>query len=182
MTAGASFALFETAVGDCALVWGETALVRGAYLPERTGAELRARILRRHTQADETEPPPAIARAVEDIRALFDGAPRDLAWVDIETPDASEFELKVYAVTRSIPPGRVLTYGEVAKRIGAPGAAREVGAALGRNPIPILVPCHRVVGADGKLVGFSGPGGLETKRRLLAIERARLGDEPDLFG
>jgi methylated-DNA-[protein]-cysteine S-methyltransferase len=177
-----AYALFESEIGPCALVWGAAGLIRSAFLPEESPEATRLHVLRRHPDAVETAPPPAITCTIEAIRALLAGSPRDLAGVGIEMPDASDFERKVYAATRAIPPGQLLTYGQVAARIGQPDAAREVGAALGRNPIPIVVPCHRVVGAGGKLVGFSAPGGIETKRRLLAIERARLGDAPDLFG
>ena len=88
---------------------------------------------------------------------------------------------KIYDVTRSIMPGETLTYGEVASRCGDDVDARTVGQAMGRNPWPIIVPCHRVLGAGGKLVGFSAPGGVDTKLKLLAIERAKVGDAPGLF-
>ena len=83
-----------------------------------------------------------------------------------------EFNRRVYAVTRTVPPGETTSYGEVAARIGEPGAAQAVGRALGQNPFPIVVPCHRVVAADGRLTGFSAPGGIDTKRRMLEIEGA----------
>ena len=85
---------------------------------------------------------------------------------------------RVYEVARTIPPGATLTYGEIAARLELPGAARDVGQALGRNPFPLVVPCHRVVAAGGRLGGFSARGGAATKRRLLAIEGAIA---PDLF-
>src|SRR5262250_2974216 len=84
-----------------------------------------------------------------------------------------EFDRRVYEMARTIAPGETLSYGDVATRLGDPAAAREVGQALGRNPFPVIVPCHRVVAAAGKLGGFSAPGGTATKRRLLAIEAAR---------
>jgi methylated-DNA-[protein]-cysteine S-methyltransferase len=86
--------------------------------------------------------------------------------------DVPEFHRRVYDVARAIPPGETLSYGEVAARLGEPAAAQAVGRALGRNPFPIVVPCHRVVAANGALHGFSAPGGIETKRRMLAIEGA----------
>lgn len=85
---------------------------------------------------------------------------------------ATDFEKKVWRAARKIPRGSVVTYGELARQIGQQGAARAVGRALGRNPVPIAVPCHRIVGANGRLTGFSAPGGVELKARLISHERA----------
>ena len=111
---------------------------------------------------------------------LLSGRNRDLADVRIELVDVPEFDRAVYAIARTVPPGEVLTYGAVARRLGRPGAAQAVGRALGRNPVPLVVPCHRIVAADGRLGGFSAAGGVVTKRRLLEIEGAPI-DRP-LFG
>jgi len=116
------------------------------------------------------EPPPAVREAIVAMVALLDGEPRDLTDVVVDLDPQPEFARRVYEATRAIPPGRTATYGEIAERIGMPGTARAVGQALGANPVPIIVPCHRVVGAGGKLVGFSAPGGTATKARMLAIE------------
>ena len=115
------------------------------------------------------------------ITALLRGEPCDLGSIDLDMSDVPEFHCRVYAVARTIPPGRTLTYGDVAARLGEPGAARAVGQALGRNPFAIIVPCHRVVAAGGRLGGFSAGGGAVTKRRILAIEGAGR-DEPTLPG
>jgi methylated-DNA-[protein]-cysteine S-methyltransferase len=179
MTAPA-FALFDTAIGACAVAWSDRGLV-GAWLPEADAAATRARILRRHADALETPPPPPIRAAVEAITALLAGQRTDLADIPVDLGGVDAYEARVLEAARTIPPGRLVTYGELAAMIGDPDGARAVGVALGRNPIPIVVPCHRIVGAGGKLVGFSAPGGVKTKRRLLEIERARLGGEPDLF-
>ena len=96
----------------------------------------------------------------------------DLADIPLDLDTAPEFHRKVYEVARTIPPGRTMTYGEIAKIAGVPNESREVGQALGRNPIAIIVPCHRVLGADGKMGGFSANGGVSTKRRMLEIEGA----------
>ena len=109
------------------------------------------------------------------------GAAVDLSTVPLDMERVPAFERRVYEVARTIPPGQTLTYGEVAARLGDPGAAREVGQALGRNPFAVIVPCHRVVAAGGKTGGFSATGGVTTKLRLLEIERARLRSEPTLF-
>jgi methylated-DNA-[protein]-cysteine S-methyltransferase len=107
--------------------------------------------------------------------ALLDGDRRDLIDIPLDFDDSvPEFHRRVYEVARTIGPGRTLSYGEIAARVGEPDAARAVGQALGRNPIPIIVPCHRVLAANGGTGGFSAPGGTATKLQLLAIEGARL--------
>lgn len=173
------FTLFETALGPCALVWGDKGIV-GAQLPERTAEATRTRILKRFPEAREAVPPPAIAKVIDRIRALMTGEKIDLADSPLDLSGLADFDLRVYRAALSIPPGETLTYGEVARRIGEPQAAQAVGQSLGRNPIPIIVPCHRVLAASGRTGGFSAPGGVSTKLKLLSIERARTG-EPTLF-
>ena len=114
------------------------------------------------------------------MTALLRGEARDLSAVPLDMEGVSEFDRRVYEIARSIPPGRVLTYGEVASRLGI-NNARAIGQSLGRNPIAVIVPCHRVVAADGRLGGFSANGGASTKRRLLAIEDDRRDESPTLF-
>ncbi len=126
--------------------------------------------------------PMHVAPAVQRITALLQGEPEPLDGLPITLDGLPAFDRRVYLAAQAIRPGRVQTYGEIAAAIGEPGAAREVGAALGRNPFPLIVPCHRVVAAGGRLGGFSAAGGTVTKRRLLEIENARFGSEPDLFG
>jgi methylated-DNA-[protein]-cysteine S-methyltransferase len=116
-----------------------------------------------------------VSHAIESIVALLGGEARDLTDVPLDFDDTvPEFHRRVYDVTRTIKPGTTLSYGEVAARVGEPDAARAVGQALGRNPIPIIVPCHRVLAARGGTGGFSAPGGTATKLQMLAIEGARL--------
>jgi methylated-DNA-[protein]-cysteine S-methyltransferase len=173
------FTVFDSEMGPCGLAWSEHG-VCAVHLPDRDAERVRARLLRR-TGSEETDPPPGIRTAVRDVQALLAGEPKTLDDIAVDLGDASEFNRKVWAITRAIPPGETLTYGEVARRIGEPGAARAVGKALGENPIPIIVPCHRVLAAGGGTGGFSGGEGVETKLRLLTIERARTGDAPLLF-
>jgi len=167
---GASaFALFETAVGTCGIVWNERGIC-GVQLPDRDVSALRVRLRRRFPDATEADPPVDVKTAIDRVIALLRGERTDLSGVSLDMGDVPEFERDVYVAARGIPPGATLTYGEIARRIGRPTAAREVGVALGRNPFPIIVPCHRVVAANGKTGGFSAVGGVKTKLRLLAIE------------
>jgi len=174
------FVLFDTAIGRCAIAWGGRGIV-GVQLPEAREATTRARMKRRFPDASEAPPPPDIARAIAAIVALLRGEASDLSVVGLDMDGVPEFHRRVYAVARRIPPGATLTYGEIARRLGDPGLARAVGQALGRNPFPIVVPCHRVLAAGGKLGGFSANGGIRTKRRMLTIERAPPFGDPTLF-
>jgi methylated-DNA-[protein]-cysteine S-methyltransferase len=117
-------------------------------------------------------PPPSVQAAIDGIVALLCGEARDLSQIALDMGGVPEFDRRVYEMARTIAPGETLSYGDLATRLGDPAAAREVGQALGRNPFPVIVPCHRVVAAAGRLGGFSAPGGAATKRRLLAIESA----------
>jgi len=173
------FALFDTAIGRCAIAWNGKGIV-GVLLPERDDAVLRARLLRRHPGARETATPDRVARAIDGIVTLIAGEHRDLSDIVLDLRGVPEFNRRVYAVARTIKPGATLTYGAISAQLGEPDA-RRIGEAMGRNPCPIIVPCHRVVAAGGKTGGFSAPGGAATKRRLLAIEGARTEAEPTLF-
>lgn len=176
-----SYAVFETAIGWAGLAWGENGLV-GACLPERDPAIARASFARRFRASEEAAPPPVIADVAERIRALMRGEKTDLSDAPLDLASVSDFHAKVYAITRKIPPGETLTYGEIAVQLGEKLLAQQVGAALGKNPWPIVVPCHRVTAANGALGGFSARGGAQTKLRLLAIEGAKAGAQQDLFG
>ncbi len=168
------FALFDTALGACAIAWGEAGIV-GSALPEASAAATRARMARRHSEA----PPDDEARAaIAAITALIAGETRDLRDIRLDEARLGDFERRLYAAARAIGPGRTTTYGELAAQLGEPGAARAVGQAMGRNPFPIIVPCHRVLAAGGKTGGFSARGGVATKLKLLEIEGALLADLP----
>ncbi len=125
-------------------------------------------------------PSPDVQHAIDGIIALLRGEPIDLSGVVLDIDGIPEFNSRVYAIARSIPPGETLSYGEIAQRLGDRMLAREVGQALGQNPIPLIVPCHRVLAAGGKTGGFSASGGVVTKLRLLTIEGAQPGG-PMLF-
>lgn len=179
VTSPPELTLFDTAIGTCAVAWGERGIV-GVQLPEAGERAMRARLARRFPEAREAAPPPAVRRAVDGIVALLAGEPADLGEVTLDMDGLPEIQRAVYEVARTIPPGETLTYGEIASRLGDPGTARAVGQALGRNPFPIVVPCHRVLAAGGRLGGFSAHGGTATKLRLLTLERARA-ITPSLF-
>jgi methylated-DNA-[protein]-cysteine S-methyltransferase len=174
-----AYALFDTAIGRCALAWGPRGLI-GVQLPERGDAATRIRLMRLCPNADEQEPPKQIARAIEDIQALLNGEKKSLRAIQIDLARVPAFNARVYETTRAIPPGATRTYSEIARAIGEPDGARAVGQALGRNPFAIVVPCHRVIGANAKLVGFSANGGIKTKLKMLKIEGWRE-NEPSLF-
>ena len=166
-----SFTLFETPIGTGGIAWNERG-VCGVQLPEPDAGRLRARLRRRFAGAAESPPPPEIRQAIDLITALLHGQPSDLSGVHLDLQRVPAFERRVYEVARTIPAGETVSYGDIASRLGDVHLAREVGQALARNPFPIVVPCHRVIAAGGRLGGFSARGGLATKQRLLSIERA----------
>ncbi|HTR87276.1 MAG TPA: methylated-DNA--[protein]-cysteine S-methyltransferase [Reyranella sp.] len=175
-----AYALFDTPIGTCSLVWkGET--IVGLRLPEASAAATRARIERRWQGAEEQAPPPAMQAVIDRVLKLLAGEKVDLADVPLDFGDSPDFHQRAYAIARTIPPGHTMTYGEIAKRLGQPQESREVGQAMGKNPIAIIMPCHRVLGADGKMGGFSANGGVATKRRILEIEGAKAVGAGPLF-
>jgi methylated-DNA-[protein]-cysteine S-methyltransferase len=171
---------FETALGEVGLAWSEHGLA-ALFLPEPRVEDLVRRMRRRFPAAAELLPPPAVQAAIAAIRALLHGERRDLREVALDLRGVPALHQRIYEVARTIPPGKTLAYGEIAERLGDKSLAREVGAAMARNRFPIVVPCHRVLGADGKLGGFSAPGGLETKLRMLSLEGVQLPGTLPLF-
>jgi methylated-DNA-[protein]-cysteine S-methyltransferase len=174
------FALFDTPIGRCAVAWGPRGVI-GLWLPEADDAKARKRLLRRHPGLDETAPPPEIRDAIARIVALLSGERVDLSGLPLDMAHVTPFERQVYAIARKIPPGETLTYGDIAEKLGDKLLSRDVGQAMGKNPFPIAVPCHRVVAANGKLGGFSAPGGVDTKLKMLAIEGAAEAAQRSLF-
>ena len=167
-----NFSLFDTAIGTCGIVWTARGIA-GVQIHNASERATRASLLRRFAEAEEAAPPAQVRRAIDGIVALLRGEHRDLKDVTIDADDLPEFNRKVYDIARTIPPGATLTYGEVAESLGDKLLARDVGQALGQNPIPLIVPCHRVLAAGGKTGGFSAPGGVVSKLRLLTIEGAQ---------
>jgi methylated-DNA-[protein]-cysteine S-methyltransferase len=175
-----SFTLFDTAIGACGVAWGERGVV-ALRLPGSSDARMRASLRRQFPDAAETEPPADVRRAIDMIQGLLRGEAVDLSPVALNMEAVPAFERSVYEIARKIPPGATLTYGDIATELGDKLLSRDVGQALGKNPFPIVVPCHRVVAAGGKLGGFSAPGGNAAKRRMLAIENRHAPALP-LFG
>ncbi len=167
------YVLFKTAIGTCAIAWTTAesrTLVTLFELPEATEDATVRRISR--FGARRCDAPPTEMRAlISRIGAHLEGKLYDFDDVQLKLTDEPAFARSVYDAARKIPPGQTRTYGQIAKQLGQPNAARAVGQALGNNPIPLIVPCHRVVAAASKGGGFSAHGGLKTKARLLTIER-----------
>ena len=178
MTQGLVF--FDTAIGRCGLAWGEGG-VTGIHLPEYRESETRARMLQRFPELAECTPPPQVRRAVDAITGLLAGRAADLSGVILDMQNVPPFHRRVYEVARGIAPGQTLSYGEVAEKLGMPGSARSGGQARGRTPFAIVVPCHRVLAAGGKVGGFSGGGGIQTKLRMLSIELTAARGQASLF-
>lgn len=168
-----SYAIFETPIGSCGIAWGERGIV-ALQLPEATEHETRTRLLRGRANAREEQPPRHVRQAIDAITALLRGEHSDLSAIALDMRGVPDFHRRVFEIARAIPAGETRTYGSIAIQLGEPGAARAVGQALGRNPFPIVVPCHRVLAAGGKLGGFSGGGGNVTKLKMLGIEGAQV--------
>ncbi|WP_419252610.1 methylated-DNA--[protein]-cysteine S-methyltransferase [Caulobacter sp. ErkDOM-YI] len=177
---GTAFALFDTVIGRCGVAWGVSGLI-GMQLPEATPGAAWARLRKRFPEAVEAPPSPAIEQIIERVLDLLAGGRDDLTDVPLDLTGVQAFNLRVYEIARAIAPGETSTYGQVARAMGEPGAARAVGKALGENPWPIVVPCHRVLAASGGMGGFSAEGGASTKAQLLTLERARTSAAPTLF-
>ena len=173
--------LFETAIGTCGVAWSDRGLT-GVMLPLTEGGDPLSRLIRRNPGAVEAAPPATVAAAIEGVQALLRGEKRDLLDVSLDDAHISGLPAQVYAIARAIPPGQTLTYGDIARRLGDLALSRAVGQALGANPWPIVVPCHRILAAGGKKGGFSAPGGADTKLRMLEIEGALAPDTLPLFG
>ncbi|WP_024506028.1 methylated-DNA--[protein]-cysteine S-methyltransferase [Bradyrhizobium sp. ARR65] len=174
------FALFDTAIGVCGIEWGPRG-INGVQLPMGDVEKTKTRIRQRHGEISEAEPTEEVRHAIDEIVELLSGKPNDLADIALDLEDVPAFNRSVYEIARQIPPGKIMTYGDIAKRLGGVELSRDVGQALGHNPCPIVVPCHRVLAAGNKPGGFSANGGVATKLKMLAIEGAIVNHTPSLF-
>ena len=143
------FALFDTVLGRCGIAWANSGIV-AVQLPQPSEKQTRVRITQRYGAIEEAAPPPHVQEAIDGIVRLLEGKPVDLSAIDLDLHDSPEFNRSVYDIARKIPPGKTLTYGDIAKQLGGVELSRNVGTALGQNPCPIVVPCHRVLAAGGK--------------------------------
>jgi len=169
------YCLFDTGLGVVGVAWSKRGLTR-LQLPESTRGGTERRLRGPSLDMSVGEPPPRIRRAMGDIESYFSGERVDFSPLVLDLASVSDFHRRIYDVTRGIGWGDTMTYGELARRVGAPGAPRAIGQAMGRNPIPIIIPCHRVLASGGKIGGFSAFGGAVTKTRLLALEGVHLGN------
>jgi methylated-DNA-[protein]-cysteine S-methyltransferase len=170
------FTLFDTAVGNCGIVWTEQGII-GVQLPEASADATRTRLQVRFPNASESKATVSIKKVISNITALLKGKAVDLSKAALDMSALPTFHQRAYTVARTIKPGSTLSYGEVATQLGSPGGSRAVGQAMARNPFPIIVPCHRVLAAGGKLGGFTANGGVDTKQRMLQIEGVTLNEK-----
>ena len=174
------YALFDTPIGICGIEWGPRG-INGLQLPMGSDEKTRARIRQRRGDIAEAAPTDEVQHAIDRIVKLLAGERDDLMDIALDLDGVPAFNRGVYDIARTIPPGQTMTYGDIAKRLGGVELSRDVGQALGRNPCPIVVPCHRVLAAGKKPGGFSARGGVDTKLKMLAIEGAAVNHTPSLF-
>jgi len=173
----AHYHVFETALGTAAIAWNEAGVTRfNLPGPKETATN-------RLGGATPAEPPPHIAAVVEQARRYFAGERVGFEDIGLDLSGAEPFRCAIYQALRKVGFGETVTYGELAKSVGAnePQAAQDVGVAMARNPVPLIIPCHRVLAAGGKLGGFSAPGRTETKEKMLALEGVFIGNQPRLL-
>ncbi len=178
-TTPSGFALFDTAIGRCGVAWNARGITR-ITLPEASDAAARQRLAHGAPDACEAAPPPAIAAAIERIASHVRGEPAALDAIVLDMDGIPAFHREAYEAARRIPSGHTVSYGALARSLGKPGAARAIGQAMGKNPFPIVVPCHRVLAANFATGGFSAHGGVATKARLLAAEGFTLATQAEL--
>jgi methylated-DNA-[protein]-cysteine S-methyltransferase len=167
--------VFETAMGFCGIAWSDAGVAR-FQLPTKS-AEATERLMRRRALGAEPGAPlEDVAAVIETAKRYFAGEETDFSQVQLDLAGEDAFFAQIYDALRRVGWGRTTTYGALAKEVGAGReAARDVGEAMAKNPTPLIIPCHRVLAAGGKIGGFSAPGGSKTKARMLELEGVRLG-------
>ena len=176
-SASTGSAVFETALGFMGLAWSEKGVTR-LFLAEKSRDAIERRLSRAFGTAPAQRIPPWVEDLVAAIRAYAAGDEVDFSAVPVDLTGVDAFRLAIYDAARKLGFGETTTYGELAKRAGHGGLPRETGAALGANPVPLIIPCHRIVAAGGKIGGFSAPGGSASKERMLTLEGVHLGPPP----
>jgi methylated-DNA-[protein]-cysteine S-methyltransferase len=172
------YAVFDSAIGACGVAWSEAGVTR-FQLPEASREATERRLQGGLDGPTQQAPPRAVARAIVDLQRYFAGEEIDFSDIDVDLSGVPPFYVRVYAIARGIGWSETATYGELAARAGSPGAARGVGQALSRNPVTVIIPCHRILASGNKVGGFSAFGGAVSKERLLALEGVRLGAPKD---
>ena len=169
--------VFETKLGYAAIAWNDAGVARfNLPGPKETAAN-------RFGSATPADPPPHIAAIVDQAKRYFAGERIAFDAIGLDLSHVDPFRRAIYEALRKVGFGDTVTYGDLAKRVGAnqPQAAQDVGVAMARNPVPLIIPCHRVLAAGGKLGGFSAPGRTETKQKMLALEGVFIGNQPRLL-
>jgi methylated-DNA-[protein]-cysteine S-methyltransferase len=176
------YCLFDTAIGAAGVAWSADGITR-LQLPEAGRAATERRLRGRSASTAESQPPPQIARAIDAVQKYMEGEHIDFSGIKLDLTGVGPFHRSIYEALCRVGWGETTTYGALALQVGDPGASRAVGQAMGRNPIPVIIPCHRVLASGGKPGGFSAYGGAVTKQRLLALEGVYLdGGAPLLPG
>jgi len=163
--------VFETAMGFCGIAWSERGICR-FMLPMNAPGPTEERMTRPLENSLPAEPVGLAADVVAAARRYFAGEREDFSAYPVDLEGVDPFRRAIYQAARRLGYGETTTYGGLAADAGFPHAARETGVALGRNPLPLIIPCHRILAAGGKLGGFSAPGGTATKQKMLALENA----------
>jgi methylated-DNA-[protein]-cysteine S-methyltransferase len=164
------YQVFETAMGFCAVGWNDCGIVC-FRLPTADADAAKRLLLRRLPRAHPAVPPSHVADVIMAARRYFEGERVDFSGCMLDLGEQERFFARVYDFVRNLKWGETTTYGAVAEALGAgPAAARDVGQAMAQNPVPLIIPCHRVLAAGGKIGGFSAPGGSATKARMLVLE------------
>jgi len=172
------YLIFETASGFCGIAWSNVGITR-FQLPTRSAEAAERTLLRRVPGAEPGPPTPEVVEAVAAVKRYFEGEETDFSGFRLDLSDQDAFFKQIYAAARQVRWGRTTTYGTLAKELGAgPEAARDVGQAMAKNPVALIIPCHRVLAAGGKVGGFSAPGGSATKTRMLELEGVHVAPPP----
>ena len=177
VSASSGHMVFETALGFVGIAWSEAGLTR-LSLFQRDGTLVERRLERLGAMDGKADAPAWVEALVRDIRAYAEGEDIDFSGVPVDLSGIDDFRLAIYDAARKLGFGETTTYGELAKRAGHAGLPRETGQALGSNPVPLVIPCHRILATGGKIGGFSAPGGSATKEKMLKLEGVRVGPAP----